>query len=70
MSLEATVRQVQEESERPFCVCVCVCMCAICFVMSISSVFWASSPDPTITLCTGGRSRAPRRLCCSGVPLL
>lgn len=68
MSLEATVRQVQGESERPFCVCVCVR--AICFVMSISSVFWASSPDPTITLCTGGRSRAPRRLCCSGVPLL
>lgn len=23
-----------------------------CFVMSIS-VFWVSSPDPTITLCTG-----------------
>lgn len=27
MSLEATVRQVQGESERPFCVCVCVCAC-------------------------------------------
>lgn len=31
-----------------------------CFVMSIS-VFWVSSPDPTITLCTGAPALAALR---------